>query len=92
MQQQWILQPQELEADGTDKVTKLYDRMNAQLEKNHRGVKIDRTGKYRLCTDRRRHSRQRGIYESDQSGVYLCTDSITDVRAECQCRIVRVHE
>lgn len=33
MQQQWILQPQELEADGTDKVTKLYDRMNAQLEK-----------------------------------------------------------
>ncbi|MFQ6822879.1 MAG: flagellar hook-length control protein FliK [Agathobacter sp.] len=26
-------QPQELEADGTDKVTKLYDRMNAQLEK-----------------------------------------------------------
>ena len=33
MQQQWTLQPQELEADGTDKVTKLYDRMNAQLEK-----------------------------------------------------------
>ena len=30
MQQQWTLQPQELEAD---KVTKLYDRMNAQLEK-----------------------------------------------------------
>lgn len=33
MQQQWTLQPQNLEADGTDKVTKLYDRMNAQLEK-----------------------------------------------------------
>ena len=33
MQQQWTLQPQELEADGTDKVTKIYDRMNAQLEK-----------------------------------------------------------
>ena len=33
IQQQWTLQPQELEADGTDKVTKLYDRMNAQLEK-----------------------------------------------------------
>lgn len=33
MQQQWTLQPQELEAGGTDKVTKLYDRMNAQLEK-----------------------------------------------------------
>ena len=33
MQQQWTLQTQELEADGTDKVTKLYDRMNAQLEK-----------------------------------------------------------
>ena len=33
MQQQWTLQPQELEADGPDKVTKLYDRMNAQLEK-----------------------------------------------------------
>lgn len=33
MQQQWTLQQQELEADGTDKVTKLYDRMNAQLEK-----------------------------------------------------------
>lgn len=33
MQQQWTLQPQELEADGTDKVTKLYDRMNSQLEK-----------------------------------------------------------
>ena len=33
MQQRWTLQPQELEADGTDKVTKLYDRMNAQLEK-----------------------------------------------------------
>lgn len=33
MQQQWTLQPQNLEADGTDKVAKLYDRMNAQLEK-----------------------------------------------------------
>lgn len=33
MQQQWTLQPQNLEADGTDKVTKLYDRMNVQLEK-----------------------------------------------------------
>ena len=33
MQQQWTLQPQHLEADGTDKVAKLYDRMNAQLEK-----------------------------------------------------------
>ena len=33
MQQQWTLQPQDLEADGTDKVAKLYDRMNAQLEK-----------------------------------------------------------
>ena len=33
MQQQWTLQPQNLEVDGTDKVTKLYDRMNAQLEK-----------------------------------------------------------
>lgn len=33
MQQQWTLQPQDLEADGTDKVTKLYDRMNSQLEK-----------------------------------------------------------
>lgn len=33
MQQQWTLQPQNLEEDGTDKVTKLYDRMNAQLEK-----------------------------------------------------------
>lgn len=33
MQQQWMLQPQNLEADGTDKVAKLYDRMNSQLEK-----------------------------------------------------------
>lgn len=33
MQQQWTLQPQDLEADGTDKVAKLYDRMNSQLEK-----------------------------------------------------------
>lgn len=33
LQQQWTLQPQDLEADGTDKVAKLYDRMNAQLEK-----------------------------------------------------------
>ena len=33
MQHQWTLQPQNLEADGTDKVAKLYDRMNAQLEK-----------------------------------------------------------
>ena len=33
MQQQWTLQPQNLEADGMDKVAKLYDRMNAQLEK-----------------------------------------------------------
>lgn len=33
LQQQWTLQPQELEADGTDKVAKLYDRMNSQLEK-----------------------------------------------------------
>ena len=33
MQQQWTLQPQNLEADGTDKVAKLYDRMNAQLDK-----------------------------------------------------------
>lgn len=33
MQQQWMLQPQDLEADGTDKVAKLYDRMNSQLEK-----------------------------------------------------------
>lgn len=33
MQQQWTLQPQDLEADGTDKVAKLYDRMNAQLQK-----------------------------------------------------------
>ena len=33
MQQQWTLQPQDLEAYGTDKVAKLYDRMNAQLEK-----------------------------------------------------------
>lgn len=32
-QQQWTLQPQDLEADGTDKVAKLYDRMNSQLEK-----------------------------------------------------------
>lgn len=33
LQQQWTLQPQDLEADGTDKVAKLYDRMNSQLEK-----------------------------------------------------------
>ena len=33
MQQQWTLQPQDLEAYGTDKVAKLYDRMNSQLEK-----------------------------------------------------------
>ena len=33
LQQQWTLQPQDLEADGTDKVAKLYDRMNVQLEK-----------------------------------------------------------
>lgn len=33
MQQQWTLQPQDLESDGTDKVAKLYDRMNSQLEK-----------------------------------------------------------
>ena len=33
MQQQWTLQPQDLEADGTDKVAELYDRMNSQLEK-----------------------------------------------------------
>lgn len=33
MQQQWTMQPQNLEADGTDKVAKLYDRMNSQLEK-----------------------------------------------------------
>ena len=33
MQQQWTLQPQDLEADGTDKVAKLYDRMNVQLQK-----------------------------------------------------------
>lgn len=40
MQQQWTLQPQELEADGTDKVTKLYDRMNAQLEKITEALKL----------------------------------------------------
>lgn len=33
LQQQWTLQPQDLEVDGTDKVAKLYDRMNSQLEK-----------------------------------------------------------
>ena len=33
LQQQWTLQPQDLEADGTDKVAKLYDRMKSQLEK-----------------------------------------------------------
>ena len=33
MQQQCTLQPQDLEADGTDKVAELYDRMNSQLEK-----------------------------------------------------------
>lgn len=33
LQQQWTLQPQDLEADGTDEVAKLYDRMNSQLEK-----------------------------------------------------------
>lgn len=33
LQQQWTLQPQDLEADGTDKVAKHYDRMNSQLEK-----------------------------------------------------------
>ena len=33
LQQQWTLQPQDLEADGTDKVAKLYDRMNSPLEK-----------------------------------------------------------
>lgn len=54
MQQQWTLQPQELEADGTDKVTKLYDRMNAQLEKITEALKSigqENTGFARTAAD-----------------------------------------
>ena len=54
MQQQWTLQPQELEADGTDKVTKLYDRMNAQLEKITEALKSigqENTGFAQTATD-----------------------------------------